>query len=70
MTLAQRILDLLDGIPLSFPTPRIVAHCGAGLKCPRSTVWEQLRRLERAGRVVKVSAGRWQSVKWWELKGA
>jgi hypothetical protein len=64
-------MDLLDGLPQAFPTACIVGHCGGGLRCPRSTIWAHLRRLERGGLVAKVSVvrgrgegTRWRSTKW------
>lgn len=53
MTLARRILHVLKDSPVPLPSPVIVSRCREGLASPRSTVWEQLRRMERAGLVVR-----------------
>jgi hypothetical protein len=65
MSIAKRVLDLLDGTPLSFPSSRIAAFCGSEISCALAC----LKRLRRWGRVVCVSSlpgegTRWQSSKW------
>ncbi len=71
MSLAQRIMELLNGIPHPMPTTAIARYCGPESPSIRSRVWEQLKRLERCGKVRKVSVVRgrgagakWSSAKW------
>ncbi len=65
----MRLFALLDAMPMFFSTPALIVQCGGGLRCPRSTVWESLRRLERDGKVRRTRSApggvtRWQSTRW------
>ena len=72
MKLSQRIMELLNGIPQAFPTSSIIRYCADIIRLSRSRVWEQLKRLERVKKVIKVSVSygggvgaKWISAKWY-----
>lgn len=51
MTLAQKILRVLDESPLPVGTPDMVLLTAFGLSYARGRVWMELKKLEAAGMV-------------------
>lgn len=61
--MSRRILKLLGESDIPCSTPEMIAILATGLSYPRSRVWVELRKLERAGLVKRAGYRRVSGVR-------
>lgn len=66
--LIHRLLDILRESELPIGTPDLCWIAAHGLTCPRTRVWCEMLKLERAGIVVRVSRSKGRGGSKWAMR--